>query len=178
MFAFVPCLPGLLRLCAPRRCQPGVLYDPGTHFSYELVVLPPHQPTWQYHTNRWRLWLWPTTIKKRTALSLSWRSPSMEGTASSHPLGRTNNGLDCNHEKKRGVGVCLGPGGGAFCLGALSQVTPSVLANYVPTTGAPTSLQVFLPPAPAAHFMSRSPSSSSSAGRGICCLLTVNLSVS
>lgn len=29
---------GFLRLCAPRRRQPGVLHDPGTHLPHELVV--------------------------------------------------------------------------------------------------------------------------------------------
>lgn len=48
MFAFVPCPSGLLRLCAPRRCQPGVFHDPGTHLTDELVVdILPHQPTRQ-----------------------------------------------------------------------------------------------------------------------------------
>lgn len=36
--------------------------------------------------------------------------PEPEGTASTHLLGQTNNGLDCNHEMERGMGVCLGAG--------------------------------------------------------------------
>lgn len=82
------CLSGLLRLCAPRRCQSGVLHDPGTHISHELVVdILPHQPMQQTTPERR-----PTdddcdhdstTIKMRTALSLSWRIVPVKGTASS-----------------------------------------------------------------------------------------------
>ncbi len=91
--------------------------------------------------------------------------PEAEGTASSHLLGQTNNGLDCNHEKKRGTGVCV-------CVGAGGEVRSVCVHRHKftectsklyyddrtpPTHPPPTSLQVFLTPAPLPNLLSRSP---------------------
>lgn len=73
------------------------------------------------------------------------------------------NRLDYNHEKKRGVGVCV-LGVGEVCCD-----------NRNPPHGTPEFTHPSLSRCPTFEPI---PPSSSSAGRGICCLLMINLYVS
>lgn len=145
---FSPCRSGLLCLCARRRCQPGVLHDPGTHLPHELVGddQPPRQPTRRpYLSSDQRMTIVTMTaddkkVKKFTSVIAARRKQTTDWTV---PM-----------KKKLGCGLVCGWGrGAAFCSCPLS-----VLVNYITTTETPLpppSLRVFPSPDP----LSRSPSS-------------------
>lgn len=77
-------------------------------------------------------------MKKRTALD-----PESGETASTHLLGQTNNGLNCNHDKKRGMGVCLGAG---RCILIVFKSSKSSSKVYYNDRKSPMSPLVFLTP--------------------------------